>query len=79
MPCTLLFLYFFLFVLTIFHFHVYFIGGNPPKDHQGKRNDLITMPKTMFIFMCVSGSFGICLAFAFLCFNVRNRNRRYLV
>lgn len=53
-------------------------GGDPPCDRQRTRNKMVTMSRTVFIFMCSMASLGICLAIAFLCFNVRSRTRRYL-
>ncbi len=58
-------------------FFAFFLGGRAPVDRQSKHSQLKTINMTVFVFMCSMASLGICLAFMFLCFNVRNRHRRY--
>ncbi|XP_020620120.1 gamma-aminobutyric acid type B receptor subunit 2-like [Orbicella faveolata] len=53
-------------------------GGRAPADRQSVHKQLKTMTITMFILMCIMSSLGICLAFLFLCFNVRNRRKRLI-
>ncbi|KAL9969178.1 hypothetical protein ACROYT_G021363 [Oculina patagonica] len=53
-------------------------GGRAPVDRQSKHSQLKTINMTVFVFMCSMASLGICLAFMFLCFNVRNRHRRLI-
>ncbi|KAJ7363717.1 hypothetical protein OS493_009880 [Desmophyllum pertusum] len=52
--------------------------GRPPVDRQSERKQLNTISMTVFVFMCSMACLGICLAFMFLCFNIRNRNRRLI-
>ena len=45
-------------------------------DRQHEHKELKTISMIVFVFMCTMASSGICLAFMFLRFNVRNRHRR---
>ena len=47
-------------------------------DRQSEHKELKTISMIVFVFTCTMASLGICLAFMFLCFNVRNRHRRYV-
>lgn len=47
-------------------------------DRQSEHKQLNTISMTVFVFMCSMASLGVCLAFMFLSFNVRNRHRRYV-
>ena len=56
----------------------FFLGGKAPADRQSVYKRLKTMTLTMFVLACIVSALGICLAFLFLCFNVRNRHKRYV-
>lgn len=53
-------------------------GGRAPMDRQSEHRQLYTISMSVFFFMCSMASFGIFLAFTFLCFNIKNRNKRFV-
>ncbi|PFX31206.1 Gamma-aminobutyric acid type B receptor subunit 2 [Stylophora pistillata] len=53
-------------------------GGVAPVDRQSEQRQLFTMSISVFYFMCSMASFGIFLAFTFLYFNIKNRNKRLI-